>query len=238
MLDERVILAARNNADLYQAMFLAQGLRYEITPHAFVAVDAPPPYYSNLVVLAENASAEVISHLKGLARRSGGQLGLKDSFCEYDLRANGFEKLFEACWIWRNPETGHLETDWIRAETARDLEDWEAAWKRSGSPTEARMFREEMLQMPDIAFLGKRVAGAFVAGCIANISGDCIGISNVFSVRRATETFREATAAVMAVDRSLPIIGYEAGGTLDLALAAGYEATGPLRILRAENAQF
>jgi len=36
-IDERAVIAADNNADLYEAVFSSQGLRYERLPFGFVA---------------------------------------------------------------------------------------------------------------------------------------------------------------------------------------------------------
>jgi hypothetical protein len=236
--DQRAIMAANNNADIYEAMFRSRGLRYERLPYAFVGKDIPPPYYSNLTVLAENCVSEVISQLRNTARQFDGAVGFKDSFCEFDLRDNGFDLLFGASWIWKAAAANPPATDWIRVENSLDLEQWEDAWKRSGSPTQVRMFSDAMFRRPDIVFFGKRNAGSFVAGCIANTSSDCVGISNVFSLPHAADTFHEATAAVSSIDHGLPIVGYASGPNLEVARRVGYEATGDLRILVARNAQF
>ena len=50
---------ARNNADWYEAMFAAHGLAYERSDKAFIGLDAPPPYYSNITLQAPNQQALV-----------------------------------------------------------------------------------------------------------------------------------------------------------------------------------
>jgi hypothetical protein len=235
--DERAIMAANNNADIYEAMFRSRGLHYERLPYAFVGKDMPPPYYSNLTVLSENYLSEILLLLRSIARKFNGAVGFKDSFCEFDLRDNGFDLLFDASWIWK-PAANPPKTNWVRVENSLDLEQWEHAWGRSGSPTQIRMFSDTMMQRPDIVFFGKRIAGSFVAGCIANASSDCVGISNVFSLPPSVDTFHEATAAVSSISHGLPIVGYASGPALDSARRVGFEATGDLRILVAKNAQF
>ena len=235
--DERAILAANNNAELYEAMFQAWGLQYERDDFAFVGRDRPPPFFSNLTVLVPGARDDIISHLRGLAPRFGGSVGLKDSFCEFDPQANGLGLLFQASWIWRSPDAG-LGSDWLKVEDQFELEEWEAAWKMAGSPTDVRMFRNPLLRGDDLTFLYKREAGQVVSGCIANVSSDCVGISNVFSVTDEVGCFSQATAAVASMNPALPIAGYATGPRLRAALHAGFEATGDLRILAAENARF
>lgn len=97
--DQRAIMAAHNNADLYEAMFSSQGLRYQRLPIAFVGRDRPPPYYSNLTTLSPDRTDEVTEHIRVLARRFDGAVGVKDSFCRLELEAQGFETLFGASWI-------------------------------------------------------------------------------------------------------------------------------------------
>ncbi len=97
--DERALMAANNNADLCEAMFASHDLQYDRTPFAFVGQDSPPPYYSNLTVLAPGYVPVVRTHLNTLAHHSEIAIGLKDSFCEHDLLDHGFDILFEASWI-------------------------------------------------------------------------------------------------------------------------------------------
>ncbi len=84
------------------------------------------------------------------------------------------------------------------------------------------------------AFLGRRGADGFDAGCIANLSDGCIGVSNVFSLARGSG-FAEAAAAVASLAPHLPVVGYAAGPVLQAALRAGFEATGDLRVLAARQ---
>jgi hypothetical protein len=235
--DKRAIIAANNNADLYQTMFASHALRCERTPYVFVGHDSPPPYYSNLTVLAPGCSHQVTSHLKHLAHKFSGSIGIKDSFCDLELRTYGFDVVFDASWIWPPNSTSAVASDWIVVRSSRALEKWEDAWKLSGSPTEVRMFRDAMLQRQEIFFLGKLNRDSFEAGCIANVSSGCIGISNVFSLSGGSDTFQEATDSVASISRGFPIVGYISSGSLDVARRAGYEATGDLRILMAKNAR-
>jgi hypothetical protein len=236
--DDRAVLAANNNADLYEAMFASKGLRYDRRHHAFVGKDTPPPYYSNLTVLAPDHNDAVTRELLVLAAQFGGNIGLKDSFCELNLQGNGFSELFAATWIWRAAGTKSAPCTWQRVKNSVDLRLWEEAWMAAGSPTPGRVFEDALLHMPGIYFLGLKNHGVYESGCIANKSGDCIGISNVFSRFSSDAVYAEATAAVASIDPALPIVGYEAGTDLEHAHLAGFEATGKLRILTAKAASF
>jgi len=236
--DERAVSGAKNNADLYEAMFRSHGLAYERWPFAFVGRDRPPPYYSNLTVLSHDSHDDVMAQLADLASRFEGAVGVKDSFCRLRLEGNGFRTLFEASWIWRAPENHHFPGTWRVVDSPDDLISWEESWKKNGSPTQHRMFPGPMLDLPDMFFLGSKNGDTFEAGCIANTSEACIGISNVFSTSPSAEAFAEAAAAVSAIDPRLPVVGYEAGRELDYARRAGFETVGDLRILVSKAAVF
>lgn len=235
--DPRAIMAAKNNADLYAAVFSAHGLEFTRKLHGFIGEDVAPPYYSNLCVSLPGHAGEVTAELRVLSERFDGSVCVKDSFCELALESNGFEVLFGASWIWREPRP-EAAPDWTRIDTTTGLESWEAAWKRSGSPTPHTMFPAALLDRADTIFLGHVVDGAILAGCIASLSDDCVGISNVFSVSNSSEVFAQATAAVSGLAPDSPIVGYESGDDLAHALDAGFLPVGDLRILVARKARF
>lgn len=236
--DPRTIIAANNNADLYAAMFASHGLNHERLACAFVGKDRPPPFYSNLTVLSPGHGDEIALQLRALAQSFNGSIGMKDSFCELDLRSNGFDVLFGASWIWREAGPPIGSSSWEKLENEADLLLWEAAWKQSGSPTPQHMFTAELMARPEIVFLGRRTGGKFDAGCIANLSETCIGMSNVFSLLPSGGVFAQATEAVASVAPHLPIVGYEAGQELDHARKVGFIPVGDLRILVAKAARF
>lgn len=236
--DPRAILAAHNNADLYAAMFASQGLIFDRLPYAFVGKDLPPPFYSNLTVLVPGHGDEIVVQLRALAQKFDDVIGLKDSFCELELAANGFETLFGASWIWREAGVQASLNGWEQIGDEAGLILWEEAWKQAGSPTQQRMFKGAMLERPEVVFLGHWVDGEIEAGCIANISEKCIGISNMFSRSPSDGLFVQAAAAVASVVPDLPIAGYESGQALKHARKAGFKTVGDLRILVSKSAKF
>jgi len=232
-IDQRVVMAAANNADLYEAVFQLHEIGYERLPFAFVARGKPPPFYANLTLLEPDCMDDVCKELATIASEFGGALAVKDSFYQMELAAQGFRELFTASWIWRAPRDVGA-AGWQRVETSRDLEMWEAAWEAGSAPTQERMFGDQLLGMPEIGVFGRKHGDAFRAGCLGNLSWDCVGLSNVFG----EDALEAAAACVGSMAPDLPIVGYESGDDLRLAKDAGFEVTGDLRILVADAARF
>ena len=97
------------------------------------------------------------------------------------------------------------------------------------------MFPEAFLAREDVTFIGKKESDCFAAGCIANLSDDCIGFSNFFTESSSAEVYADAADAVTALGYDLPIVGYESGAILEFAHWAGFESVGNLRVLMTEN---
>lgn len=222
-------MGAGNNADLYAAMFCAWGLRFARLPYAFVGKDVPPPYYSNLTVLSEGHADDVLNELRLSAEQRDSHIGFKDSFCEFDVRDERFSPVLAGSWLWRKPQASRVPRNWFLADTPGDLRQWEASWKRT-SPTTSRMFPETLLSSPGMHFLAKIDRDRISAGCIANESRDCVGISNFFSCADNVG-FGEAASAVSALAPSLPVVGYLRDGLEAAAEGAGFELVGKLRVL-------
>lgn len=236
--DIRAISGAKNNADWYEALFSAHGLRYRRLSFAFIAEDVPPPYYSKLTVLSPNENEKILPELASLAREFDGVLDVKDSFCQLDLDQNAFETLFDASWVWRGPCQACLPAGWKKLSNPNDLLMWEESWKWNGSPTDQSVFPESLLTREDVNFFGLKASDRFVAGCIANRSTDCIGLSNVFA-ETPSETFHaQAADAAASINNELPVVGYESGDELVLAHQAKFDTVGQLRVLVTRQTEF
>lgn len=234
-IDKRAVIAADNNADLYEAVFSSQGLRYERLPFGFVARDQPPPYYAHLTTLSHKAQNDICRQFKDVVQRFSGRAVMKDSFCQMDAQSEGLEVLFDASWIWFGNDKQCPSCTWKRVKSNSDLQLWQDAWKQSGFPTDVKMFNETFLNKEDIFIFGQKNSGVFEKGCIGNRSRNCIGLSNVFSISRSSRIYDQATAAVASIDPRLPVVGYEASENLEAACRNGFEVVGNLRVLVAQN---
>jgi hypothetical protein len=223
--DPRAVLAAANNADLYGAVFRARGIPFVRDKTMLQAQGNPPPYYSHAVILDPNHGSELLDRLHTLQADFPDGIGVKDSFRTLDLSQIGLEILFQAEWIWAETIAIPSAAEWQRITNPKDLLAWETAWNGT-SPTATRIFSDSLLSNPDIAFWGRESGQGFDAGCIANLSEQVVGISNVFGVN----AYYEAAYQVSRFGQGRAVVGYERDDTLVAALSAGFEAMCGLRV--------
>jgi hypothetical protein len=231
-----VIAAARNNADWCAAMCAAHGLASRFDADAWVTERRSPPMYPDAVTLTPGVSGGGL-----LARIDAGPgCSVKDSYADLDLGSAGFEVLFAASWIHRSAgATGDLPSRtgrpgaivWSPVADPGELAEWAAA--HGGG----HVFAPQLLGDPAVTILAGRRGGALVAGVVTNVStvpglGPVAGVSNLFAAAGEDEpdVWAGATVAVAARHPGLPLVGYEAGGSLAAAERVGFEPVGDLRI--------
>jgi hypothetical protein len=240
----RVELAVLNNIRWYEAMFDAHGLASKVDGRAWRSLETPPPFHSNLVVLAgATTQAEVeasISEIRNHRQPAG--WSLKDSYACLDLQSVGFTRLFEADWIWRDPgplavARGERRLAWQAVSTDVELLEWECAWwgdTRNGTGQDrTRQFPPRLGTSPDHVFFAGRLEGRLVAGGIANRSPGVVGLSNLFAPEAfAQDCWNGLVDGIGARFPGVPIVGYERDADLQRALAAGFRTVGKLRVWR------
>jgi len=232
--------AVHNNADLCQTMMSVHGKKTARTPLAFLCLDIPPPYYPNFITLTKAGIDDQLQELKALSVHCGGIFGVKDSFSKLDLTDFGFSRLFDAKWVYRQAggNAYDLAEGWKRIENTKDLMLWEESWKSCGSPTEYHMFPEALLKIPNISFFGKETDDGFEAGCIGNLSNDCIGLSNIFCRTPSSILFDEAARCAAALDPTKLLVGYDSGEDLQYMYEIGFSSIGELQIWISDAAKF
>jgi len=225
MTDQRAIMAAHNNADWYCMMFDLHGLQYQRTEIAFVGIDSPPSYHSWMTTLDPEAKADLSDLVQQNAYRP--EFGIKDAFDSLAFLDENFIELFSATWIYSEKTHAVDTAGWNQITSVNDLLLWEAAWKKGGSPTNQRQFPNEILNRDDVVIWGRKKTDGYDAGVIANISKDCIGLSNCFG----QDAYPAAAALCAELSKQeIPIVGYERGDSLADALSAGFSTTGKLRV--------
>jgi hypothetical protein len=226
----RIVSAWNNNADLYEAVFAAHGLRYRREKRAFVALDPPPPYYSDLTLLRRHDTAEALAKVGELVARKSSGFSVKDGNSRLDVEALGLSVLFDASWVWAGADAiSAAGNEWVRIDTSADLALWEDAWNRAGSPADRSVFVPDILKNPKVAIFGRHERSGFSAGCIANLSPDCVGISNLFG-EPLPAVVADASAPVKDFGGSLPLVGYSTGDEFAAMLRVGFQQIGLLRV--------
>jgi hypothetical protein len=238
MLDDRVIRAARNNAELCDAVCRSHGNPGEFHETMWLNRHQVPRFYPNAGTLAESSLPQLDLIDELVAARLPHGWGVKDSFSTLDLASRGFQVLFTAEWIYLPAscvkDIAHSGNSlrWEVVRNDRTLAEWESAWRASGGDQhEDRIFLPSLLENDDIAAVAGYRDSRIVAGAIANRSDGVVGWSNFFApAAEALDCAAECLATIAKVFPALPIVGYEHGDDLRNAHKLGFESLGPLRV--------
>jgi hypothetical protein len=222
--------AARNNADWCASVCRSHGIPGTFGETAWWSSRRTPPYYPDAITL--HRDARPADFLPQIDTTSPG-CSVKDSFAALDLTPGGFAELFTAQWIHRPvelpaPAAPALRT--TRVSTVAQLRDWQAAWHGgNGTPD---VFRPALLDDPSVLVLALHDGEDLAGGVILNRSTGLVGLSNLFAVGSsdAAAIWSSAITAAASHFPGLPLVGYEHGDDLTLALASGFAALGALRI--------
>ena len=217
--DSLLSAAVRANAEWCDLMCRAHDIVGTFADDAWTTAIRSPMFYPDAVTLAPGE----VSVLDRIDTSPG--CSIKDSFAT--LAPSGFSKLFDAEWIARPP--------------AAAASTYTFEWSMIGSPIELAAFDEAfggsdlfipaLLQSPQVAVFAGRHSDRVVAGCVANISGPVVGLSNVFGPEDVlAAVWVDVVGAVAARFPDMPIVGYERELDLDAAKSCGFEPIGPLRV--------
>jgi hypothetical protein len=204
-MDDLLSAAVRNNAEWCALVCRTHGVESRFGERAWRALGPTPPYYPDSITLSPDAAPADLLPAQSI----------KDSFATLDLTADGFAPLFEATWIHRPPAPAGGKAA-RRVSSVGDLREEHAAFVRAA-----------LLDDPGVAVLTLDQGGS-----ILNRVGGVLGVSNLFAVDGGdvgavwSATIRAAADLFPGLD----LVGYEHGGDLPPALAAGFTELGPLRV--------
>ncbi|MFC9507539.1 hypothetical protein [Streptomyces sp. NPDC057002] len=213
-------------------MCRAHGVAGEFEGEAWAARVRTPLYYPDAVTLEPDAGRDAL-----VARIDTASPGasVKDSFADLELTEAGFRVLFEAQWIHRPAGAPSTEPDapdlvWDVAGDPDTLRAWALAWDDGAG--DADLFRPGLLADPEtFVVLGRSPEGRVVAGAVASRSEHVIGVSNVFGRYGGPDAAWPGVLHALArLFPTLPVVGYEHGDDLAIALRHGFEPLGPLRV--------
>ncbi|OOQ59804.1 hypothetical protein [Mucilaginibacter pedocola] len=213
---QRTIL---NNAEWCGIICATHGAPGSVQQNIWRSPGPVPPYYPDLVTLSSSIDTNaVVDAMRGLPLLKS----LKDSFNSLELEAHGFHKLFEAQWVNYADET-ETTIDFKIADTSEKLQAWEKAW---GNDKQDRIFKDSLLQHPEIKFVYHEDYGKIISGGIIHTSHGVAGLSNFF----CRDNSRQYRSALVAFAQALPVVGYESGDALQEAVAIGGKKMGPLSV--------
>jgi len=223
-MDTRLTWAVRNNANWCDLVCRSHGIRTRFRPDLWVTAERAPNLYPDAITLRDRLpEADVLA-----AIAPGPGASVKDSYATLDLDEHGFEELFEARWITRDPITRDPSpgpNDWAVVRTATELAEWTAAAGLTN------ILSPDLVTHAKVRFLAARDQHGISAGAVANLTGPVVGVSNVFATTLGEdEAWAAIPAAVNAVFPSAVPVGYEHGTGLRAAIAAGFSDLGPLRV--------
>jgi hypothetical protein len=230
---DRIVLAARNNALWCDAVARSHGVACTTDDVAWTASTRTPPYYPDAVTLSPDAGEyDVLARIDD----SDG-CSVKDSWSRLDLSMEDFARLVVGEWVWLDPSVASTrlaaDSRWQRLTTPAEMAEWVRGW--ASDPDAEAILRPSLLDEPGVHVLGARAsddpASPIVTGAIVNVTGEVAGLGNVFArdgdVERA---WSAAAAAARTVTGGTPLVGWEAGASVDAAGAAGCERLGPLSV--------
>ncbi len=228
--DDRVLLAARNNALWCDAVCRSHGLRASLAADAWTVPTRTPPYYPDAVTLSPDVDEyDLLARLD-----SSDGCSIKDSWSRLDLTVEDFARLVVGEWLWREPDQGGPGDGrrWEPVDSAEDFVQWVRAWANDDEAL--AVLRPELLHEPGVHVMAARSRpdGDIQAGCIVNVTGAVAGVGNLFDAdgNDPERTWRGAAAAARSVAGGIPLVGWEAGDSLAAAEAAGCERIGPLTV--------
>ncbi len=144
------------------------------------------------------------------------------------MKPLNFRKLFTASWIYI-PKAADSSSDLAYVTTEEELLKWETAWD-TNQVSKTRIFQTALLNSKDIHIIAKYQNTQIVAGFIAYISSDAVGLSNVFNHTGQENIFHQARSFATQKFPGMPIVGYESGQNLNIARKADITILGRLSV--------
>jgi hypothetical protein len=222
-MDAHLPWAVRNNAEWCDLVCRSHHIQTSFRPDLWTTAQRAPQFYPDAVTLqARVAEDHVLDAIK-----PGPSASVKDSFATLALDRHGFDELFEARWIAYDRPARRPST--VLRWTVVHTEDRLAAWTEAAGLTS--ILGPELLRQAEVRFLAVHDEDGIGAGAVANLTGPVVGVSNVFArTIGEDEAWADIPTALHAIFPNAVPVGYEHGGSLRAAVAAGFRDLGPLRV--------
>jgi hypothetical protein len=230
---EKLLAAIRNNAAWCDAVVNTHEGQTRFEASHWINITPSPPFYPNVITLTRDDTAAQLAAIRELDAAQESGWGVKDSFATLDLAPLGFEKLFDAQWLYRPASEIQAPTlpglDWKKVTAEMRLAAWERGFFDGEEPE--GLFRPGLLSDPEIAIMGAFNKDEARAGAIFNRHSGACGISNVFSANDFGDAFlKNVVARAAAFAKGDPLVTYMPHDVLPEWQALGFEPIGPLRV--------
>jgi hypothetical protein len=217
-MDPRLRVAVDASVCWYEELFALHRVAHRMADGLWWALGPPPPLHSAAKSVQPWATSELV--LRRVAAFP--QCSVADSFGALVLP--GFDLLFEARWLYREPwgeAPAPLPAGWAPVRTAEELAEWTARHDTTG------VLLPGLLSRSAITVLGLRVDRDLVAGAVVHACRGVASLSNVWTAPGRAPDWPELVRVVHAVRPATPVVGYERGEDLSRALEAGFTDVGP-----------
>ena len=240
-MNEKLRTAILNNNDLYRAVFKPLNIKSCRNDSIWYCLEEAPPFYSNLVTVSEHWKPDEIFQTidKNFKDENRNEWSIKDSFAALDLSIYGFNKLFDANWIYLEaanftPLKTAANLHFKVVKNEKDLSDWRIAWD-SNEDLGKQIFHPDLLNDSKIHFVAGYKNENIECGCLLNETENILGISNFFAPEKTIEVWSETIEFVFDSIKAADIVGYERNPLTAKLKTFGFEAIGDLVVWLHKN---
>jgi len=233
--------AVTNNNDFYDEVFGVHGLEFSRTDNAWYTLQRALPLNSNIVT--RSADWQIDWVFRAIAERARQEAwafwSIKDSFAVLQLEQLGFQRLFDAKWIYlKAGEFKPLgsrprQLRYVVLTTPTLLAAWRTAWNNheQGENLVETLYIDALLANPRIKFIAGYDGPSMVSGCILNQSDEVLGISNFFAPNASSKFWADMIQFIQTEIKETDLVGYEQDDEiLDGLTKLGFRAVGDLTV--------
>ncbi|TQR21679.1 hypothetical protein [Psychrobacillus vulpis] len=215
-------LAVKNNAEWCEIISLLHRCQTRVENNLWGLDKKAPTYYPDVITLNNDVTNyELLNFIKGTQAEF-----IKDSYASLKLDEEKFKALFEASWIYYDNSkiVSSSKNSYRKIQSIEELLNWNTAAELDG------IIQPDILSNTCVSIYANE-GEVITAGFIVNISGDTIGVSNVFSTKEDSDSIW--TDIVVTINQNHfadHIVGYESNEALIKALNADWERIGKLKV--------
>jgi hypothetical protein len=226
MLTSKQELAVMNNAVWCGIISKLHGCRIRSENNLWGLDKKAPTYYPDVITLSNDIGNDEVFNFIGDSQAEF----IKDSFSSLKIEEK-YESLYEASWIYHKPAIVEdtEKAAYRKISSKEELQCWTSVSGLNG------ILLPDILSHPDV-FVYAKEGDKIIAGFIVNVSGETIGVSNVFSCGDAAASiWRDIVHVTSQNHVGKHLVGYEQDEDLIAAVAAEWEIVGNLKVWRKRN---